>query len=229
MEKVSVIMPCYNDGAYIQESIDSVLDSTYKNIELIIVDDGSTDESTIKTLAQIHDGRIRIFYNNHLGPAAARNFAIGLAEGTYILPVDADDLIEKTYIEKAVSILENDEMVGVVYCFAKLFGERNCVWDLPKFSMEAMLVDNIVFVTAMFRKRTWEKVKGFCIELKHGMEDYDFWLSILQEGLKIVQIPEFLFFYRIKPVSRTTKFILSDSVVKDTYKLIYLRHKSLYL
>lgn len=229
MDKVSVIMPCFNDGDYIQESVKSVLDQTYKNIELIIINDGSTDANTIEILNQISDTRITIINSNRLRPAGARNLGIEKSTGLYILPVDADDKIDREYIEKAVNIMKNNDKAGIVYCQAALFGERSGRWDLPDYSLEHMLVDNIVFVTALFKKADWERVGGFNTELKYGMEDYDFWLSILELDKEIVQIPEVLFHYRIKPVSRTTKFNQDSDIVKETYKIIYTRHKTLYL
>lgn len=108
MEKVSIIMPCYNDGKYIKESIDSVLAQTYPELELIIIDDGSDDPETQNILHNIQDERITILNNYHRGPAHARNHGIMEATGTYILPLDSDDKIDPCYVEKAVNILENN-------------------------------------------------------------------------------------------------------------------------
>ena len=205
--KVSVIMPCYNDGKYIMEAIQSVKEQTYSEWELIIVDDGSDDEDTIAILEQIDDIRIHVYHTEHLRPAGARNYGIAHANGVYILPVDSDDKIEPSYIEKAVSIIENNPKIGVVYCKADLFGERTGIWDLPDYSFSTMLLDNIVL---------------------SGMEDYDFWLSILGLGKEIYQIPEILFHYRIKPVSRTTNFQNNCNTVQETYRQMYHNHVDFY-
>ncbi len=228
MEKVSIIMPCYNDGVYIQEAIDSVLNQTYKNIELIIIDDGSDDPVTVEIIKRIKDDRIHVYHTEHLRPAGARNYGIERAEGKYILPVDSDDKIDPTYVEKAVAILESNPAIGVVYCYADLFGEQSGRWDLPNYSFRTMLLDNIVFVTSMFYKKDWERVGGFCTTMDSGMEDYDFWLSILALDKEIYQIPEVLFHYRIKKVSRTTKFQDNSIQVQDIYKRIYYNHKDFY-
>lgn len=224
LEKVSVIMPCFNDGIYIQEAIDSVLNQTYQNIELIIIDDGSDDLETKRILKEISDERIKVLESFRLRPAGARNLGIQEATGKYILPVDSDDRIAPTYIEKAITVLENNKNIGVVYCYAELFGEQTGKWDLPDYKFEHMLLDNIVFVTSMFRKEDWEQVGGFKTNMEHGMEDYDFWLSILELGREIYQIPETLFYYRIKPQSRTTEFMENSEVVKATYHMIYDNH-----
>ncbi|MDY3741278.1 MAG: glycosyltransferase family A protein [Selenomonadaceae bacterium] len=230
-KKVSVIMPCYNDGKYIYESINSVFDSTYDNIELIIINDGSDDEYTLKILKELENKKnnLKILHSHNLKPAGARNLGIENATGEYIMPVDADDKIDKTYIEKAVKILNNNENIGVVYCKADLFGKKTGIWELPEFSKKAMLVDNVVFITALFRKKDWERIGGFRIDLKHGMEDYDFWLSMLEVNRDFYQINEILFHYRIKEQSRTTMFNDNIDNVKNTYKEIYYNHRSLYV
>lgn len=228
MVKVSVIMPCYNDGQYIEEAIESVLNQSYKDIELIIIDDGSDDEYTIKVINKISHEKIKVLHTDHLRPAGARNYGISLSTGKYILPVDSDDKIEPTYIEQAVKILEGNPEIGIVYCQADLFGEQSGRWDLPNYSFETMLLDNIVFVTALFYKGDWEKVGGFNTTMDSGMEDYDFWLSILGLEKQIYQIPEILFHYRIKKVSRTTQFMDNSIQVKEIYRRMYDNHEEFY-
>jgi len=92
-----------------------------------------------------------------------------------------------------------------------------------------MLLDNIVFVTAMFYKADWEKAGGFNTYMDSGMEDYDFWLSVLAMGKEIYQIPEILFHYRIKKISRTTQFLDNSVQVKEIYNRIYDNHEEFYL
>ena len=228
LSKVSVIMPCYNDGEYIEQAINSVRSQTYNNIELIIIDDGSTDPNTITTLNKFNNTDIILLRTDNIRPAAARNAGIAHATGKYIMPVDADDIIEPTYIEKAVKIIESNKKIGVVYCYADLFGDRTGRWSLPNYSLDAMLLDNVVFVTSLFYKDDWEKVGGFKTTMYHGMEDYDFWLSLIELDKEIYQIPEVLFNYRIKPKSRTTEFMSNAEIVKQTYRSIYNQHPKLY-
>ena len=229
MERVSVIMPCYNDGQYIEEALYSLRAQTYLNWELIVIDDGSDEPETLRVLEQLEEmPYVRLLHTNHVRPAGARNAGIRAARGTYILPLDADDTIEPTYMEKAVRILNENPSVGVVYCRADLFGEQSGPWYLPDYSLRAMLQDNIVFVTSMFRREDWERVGGFNTNMHAGMEDYDFWLSILELDREVVQIPEVLFHYRIKPKSRTTGFQDSVEQNKETYHTLYRNHTALY-
>lgn len=228
MKTVSVVIPCYNDGEYILEAIKSVLEQTYKNIQIIIIDDGSTDPYTKMKLNQIAPNIAEVVHVENGGPSNARNIGIKLAKGELILPLDSDDYIEKTYIEKAVNMMESDPTIGIVYCKATLFGDKNGPWNLPSYSIELMLKDNLIFVTAMFRKNTWERVGGFSACYKNGLEDYDFWLKIIELGYHVYQINEYLFFYRIKGKSRTQEMISSKEIF-NSYDMIIDNHKLLYI
>ena len=192
-----------------------------------MIDDGSDEQETIDILNRLGD-RIVLLKTNHLRPAGARNYGITRATGKYILPVDSDDKIDSTYVAKAVEILEKNQNIGVVYCEADLFGEKSGKWDLPSYSFDKMLLDNVVFVTALFYREDWEKVGGFNTHMLAGMEDYDFWLAILALGKEIYQIPEILFHYRIKPVSRTTGFQSDYVQMQATYRQIYDNHKEFF-
>lgn len=225
---VSVIMPCYNDGAYIGEAVASLKQQTYPNIELIIIDDGSDDPATLEALAGLDFPQMKLLHTNHLRPAGARNAGIREAEGVYILPLDSDDTIEPTYIEKAVQVMRKDPKVGIVYCHADLFGEQTGKWELPDYSLEYELLDNCIFVTSLFKKSDWIKAGGFCETFKTGMEDYDFWLALLGNGCEVVQLEETLFHYRIKPRSRTTSFNSDYAAVQETYRELYMRHRDFY-
>ncbi|MBQ3172566.1 MAG: glycosyltransferase family 2 protein [Mailhella sp.] len=220
MCKVSVVIPHYNCFQYIKEAIDSVKAQTYENWEIIIMDDGSTD-TPFEELKKLEEENIKVFSQENQGPAAARNAAIALSCGKYILPLDADDKIAPTYMEKAIPILENDSDIGIVYCKAEKFGRVNGYWDLPEYSEELMVIDNIIFCTAFFRKEDWERVGGFPVFARLGVEDYAFWLKLLSLGRKVVQIKEVLFYYRILETSRTTNFFDNRKGVIKTYADIF--------
>ena len=225
---ISVIMPCHNDGLYIEEAVESLRQQTWKDIELIIIDDGSDDGSTVGIIESLVFPRKTILHTNHIGPAAARNRGIQEAGGKYILPLDADDKIDPEYIRRAVETMQSEPEVGIVYCHADLFGEASGKWDLPDYNLRSELLDNVIFVTAVFRKEDWETVGGFCEDFRAGMEDYDFWLSLLGLGRQVYQLEETYFHYRIKPTSRTTRFQHSYADVQDTYVRLYERHRAFY-
>ena len=221
---VSIVIPCYNDGQYVQQAVTSCLQQTFPGLEVLIVDDGSDDPLTQQTLKEIHDDRVRLIHANHVGPAQARNMAIEKAHGRYILPLDADDWIEKDYVAAAVSVMENRPEIGIVYCRATLFGEKEGQWKLPDYSLQSFLIDNCIFITAMFRKAEWLAVGGFCTGFQHGLEDYDFWLSIIERGYEVYQFPLAWFHYRIKSESRSSSLNGSLEKTIETYALLYQRH-----
>jgi len=227
---ISIVIPCFNDGAYIQEAIDSVNAQTFQDIEIIIVDDASTDTETLKILAALKQDNLKVIYaEQNSGPSVARNMGINEALGKYILPLDADDKIATTYLEKAKKILDKDPQTGIVYCEAKLFGEKNEKWELPPFSFPKILIANMIFATALFRKEDWKSVGGYNENMKEGNEDYDFWLSLLELDRKVYRIPEILFLYRIKKVSRTSKLVENNDNDVNTYIQIFKNHQKLFL
>lgn len=227
--KVSVVMPCYNDGRYLEEAIRSAQTQTYPNVEIIVVDDGSTDEQTLQTLRSVSQLEgITILHSQHAGPSGARNHGIAHSDAEYILPLDSDDTIEPEYIASAVEAIQSDPNIGIVYCHADLFGAQSGPWNLPDYSFSQMLRDNVIFVTALFRRNDWEAVGGFKTNMRHGMEDYDFWIGILELGRTVVQLPEVYFHYRIKESSRTTQLKKSVDDVKEMYRTIYRNHPAFY-
>ena len=224
MAKVSVIIPCYNQGIYVSEAVDSVLAQTFQDLEIIIVNDGSTDEKTNSILAALNRDKTRVLKTTNQGLAAARNNGISAATGTYILPLDADDRIATGYIDEGVQLLEAEPDVGIVYCRAMLFGAVNSEWALPPYSIEEMLKDNVIFCSALFRREDWETVGGYDTGMVYGWEDYDFWLSLIERGRKVRQLDSHSFFYRVS----------ADSMVRtkekwqktEMFARIYRRHQT---
>ena len=225
---VSVVIPCFNDGRFLDETMQSVLLQTYPQIETIIINDGSTDVETNRVLEETNWPNTTIINSVHKGTASARNTGIKSSKGRYIMSLDADDKIHPTYIEKAVEVMENQDKVGIVYCKANYFGKVKGPWDLPPYTFERMLLDNIIFATALFRKKDWEDVGGFDEGLIHGMEDYDFWLSLLELDRQVIQLPEVLFYYRIRQGSRSRRLVSDKKQLQETYQRIYRNHPKLY-
>ena len=226
--KVSIAIPCYNAGDQLVEAVESALAQTYTDVEIVIVDDGSTDARTREILHSQAWPRTRVIFQDNAGPAAARNRAIEAAEGQLILPLDADDRIAPTYVEKAVAAMEGQPDVGIVYCKAMKFGAEDGPWGLPVYTLRELVIDNVIFVTSLFRKADWHAVGGFSEKLRHGVEDYEFWVKIVSLGRQVVQLDEYLFFYRIQPTSRTKGFERDRSVVVSTYAEIFRSNVDFY-
>lgn len=226
---VSIIIPCYNNELYVGEAIESALNQTYSNIEIVCYNDGSTDNSAsvIQKYAEKYENIYFIDEKINKGVCHARNFAIKSCQGEYILPLDADDKIGSEYVEKAVQVLNERPEVGMVYCNAKLFGAKNKRWKLPIFDKDNILYKNCIFNAALFRKKDFTKCGGYNENMKNGCEDWDLWLSFVENGFEAYKIDECLFWYRkIKQQSRThvaNKF--SDSLLQQMVK----NHINLYL
>lgn len=224
---VSVIVPCYNHGNYLGECLGSILKQCYTQWECIIVDNGSTDNT--KQVADNFvqkDNRFKYIYAAQNGVSFARNTGIKNSIGKYILPVDADDRIASVYIEKAVGAIEKDDNIKIVYCNAQLFGEVNRDWTLPEFSLKNILIENIIFCSALFRRKDYDKSNGYNEQMVEGFEDWDFWLDILKGEGEVVKLPEVYFFYRIKPTSRNHTLDIEKQ--KKLREKIYQNHKELY-
>lgn len=224
--QVSVIIPCFNQGHFLEETVASIRNQTFQNFEIIIVNDGSTDIFTNQLLQDYKHEKTTVLTTNNQGLASARNSGIRLATGEYILPLDADDRIGPEYLEKAFNILNSNPGLGIVYCRAKLFGAVETEWNLPEYSLVEMLQDNVIFCSALFRKSDWELVGGYDPGMTYGWEDYDFWLSLIENGRGVYQIPEYLFYYRVA----------SDSMVRSKekwqkvamFKRIFEKHQGLF-
>ena len=208
-----------------EESVESVLNQTFQDFEIIIVNDGSNDEKSIEILNSFSRPKTRIINIPNAGLGEARNIGIRESNGSYILPLDADDKIEKTYIEKAINILDANTDVGIVYCIAEFFGDRTGIWELPEYSMPDILLSNYIFCSGLFRREDWDRTSGY--RKLPGWEDWDFWLSLLELGKKVVKIQEPLFFYRYRNDSMSRMLTLSQK--EYIFKELFNQHSQLYL
>lgn len=225
--KVSIIIPCFNHWQFLPEALDSALNQTYSDCEVVIVDDGSTEPPPEDLLKSFGRERINFFRIENSGPSAARNKAIEKANGQFILPLDADDKIAPTYVEKALRLFQNQPDVGIVYCDAQYFGDRNEEWELPPYNFPDILLDNFIFSSALFKKEDWERIGGYNLNMIHGWEDHDFWLSIVELRKTVVRIPEALFYYRQVDGSRTKRFSARQKM--EMFEQLAKNHRNLYV
>jgi glycosyltransferase involved in cell wall biosynthesis len=194
--KVSVVIPCFNDGKFLEEAVTSVLEIGRDDVDLIVVDDGSTDEGTIRELDKLLAQGIEVIRQENNGPAAARNTAIRASQGEYILPLDADDHLRSGWIDRAITILNSDPQVGVVYGDAQCFGTRTNYWRVGPFDAGKLLKWNFIHASALYRRSVWEQNSGYDEIILRGLEDWDFWLGAMEHGWQFAYIPEVFFYYR---------------------------------
>jgi len=228
MPKVSVVIPCFNQGHYIDEAVNSVLGQTFQDFEIIVVNDGSTDDFTNNHLNNYKKPKTKVITTKNMGLASARNNGIREATGEYILPLDADDKIGEEYLELAVEILDQNPKIGIVYCEAEFFEGRSDLWYLPEYSLVNILMSNVIFCSAFFRKLQWEKVGGYNPNMVNGWEDWDFWLSLIEFGVQVYMIPKVLFFYRIKNESMILNLFKNKINSLKMFLQIIINHKDLY-
>ena len=201
---ISVVMPCYNAEPYVREAIFSVLQQSYASIELIVVDDGSTDGSTdiIEQLASTHPNRIRLVYQNRIGPYAARNQGLAQAQGNFVAFLDADDYWHPEALAKLHDALI-DAPADVAYCGWQYVGPlaenhqphalievddknilehflKTCPWPINAVLIKRQLIDSL---------------RGFS-ERRATAMDYDLWLRMLSLKPRLVRVPDVLAFYR---------------------------------
>lgn len=200
---VSVIMPCHNAARFIAEAVSCVLEQSYAHVELIVVDDGSTDGSPeiLAKLVREHPDRMRLFPQLQAGPYPARNHGLRHARGEFIAFLDADDFWDLTCLEKLHDAL-HAKQADIAYCGWQNVGDG--VASVPHVP-QAYETDDPVYCflracpwpihAALIRREVADRLGGFS-ERRFASMDYDFWLRALALTRKIVRVPEVLAYYR---------------------------------
>lgn len=226
MPKVSVIVPSYNLGEYLPETLESLLAQTFSDWECIIVENGSVDGSgAIAADFASRDGRFSLIaLPSNEGVTSARNRGVLASSGEYILFLDADDLITPDYMARAVAALDQDPSLTLVYGEAERFGAESS-WDLPPFSMETMLARNCLYISCFLRRVHFVP---FDSSFTAGCEDWDFWLSVLEkvQEPRVLRLEGLCFRYRTRRKSRNAG--VSDSDLKTIRRALWEKHKNLY-
>jgi chondroitin synthase len=195
--KVSIYIPAYNAAKYIRDAVSSVLEQSCADLEIVICDDGSTD-NTLQVLEHSFSNtrKVRWFSQSHCGIGTASNRAVRQCRGMYIGQLDSDDLLEPTAVEQVVDILDN-EHAGAVYSDHLLINRHGTAMKTihsMEFTREWLLVRMICTAFRMFRKRDWLRTEGFDETLTNAV-DYDMMLK-LSEVCDIIYLPEITYRYR---------------------------------
>ncbi|WP_405210803.1 glycosyltransferase family 2 protein [Dokdonia sp. Asnod2-E02] len=230
--EVSIIVPCYNQAHFLNDSLQSVLNQIFDAWECIIVNDGSpdnTEEVAQKWCAK--DARFKYIKKTNGGLSSARNAGIAISRGDFILPLDADDLIHSDYLQKLLPVIENNDAIEVVSCYSIFF--RNTIDNVVNTrkptgtTIDALLYENMIMATSLYRKESWNRVGGYDESMKDGFEDWDFWISILKDGAEFKIVPEFLFYYRKAAASMLTNTVANH--LESVTKYIYKKHPEVYI
>lgn len=222
MPKISVVIPAYNAMTYLPETLENLLQQTWQDFEVIVVNDGSSDD-TPQWVAEVRDPRVKLVSQENQGLAGARNTGIAHAQGEYIAFLDADDLWEKTKLEKQLQSLEQNPNVGLVYTWVLLIDAQGKKTGRV-FKSEAqgkvwqtLIQENIVGCgsVALVRRECFETCGLFDRNLRSFVEDWDMWLRIASK-YKFAVVPEGLVYYRQHANSASRNW----SSMEESYKIV---------
>jgi glycosyltransferase involved in cell wall biosynthesis len=240
MPKVSVVIPAYNAMVYLPQTIDSVLNQTFTDFEILVINNSSSD-NIIEWISQIQDSRITLITHENQGATNSRNLGISIAKGEYIAFLDADDIWEKTKLEKQVSCLDKNPSVGLVYTWTQLIDSTG---KLLKFSMrhqeegyiwEKIVIQDVVGngSCAMVRASCFEQVGLFDINVGIA-DDFDMWIRIAAV-YEFAVVKECLVFYRqhSNNASKNRRKMIDTHarIIEKSFKdiplnLLYLRNRA---
>lgn len=223
---ISVVIPCYNDGRYLPETIAKLSLQTYRHFEIIVVNDGSTDQLTLDVLHDLAQKGINVLHKVNGRMSSARNHGVKRAKGTLIAALDADDYFDPSFFEKAVNILAAEPQTAVVSSYIQLFGAYKKLSKPRGGNAYNFLFSNQCPACAMVRKSCWDEVGGYDEAMRYGYEDWEFYIRITQKGWTVHIIPEKLLFYR-----QTQKSVHKNDTLTHRRELVdYIvsKHKDWY-
>jgi glycosyltransferase involved in cell wall biosynthesis len=225
--RISVLLPCFNAGAWVDEAVASVFAQTFQDFEILIVDDGSTDPATLEKLKNYRDPRIAVLRTINRGLPAARNHAARSASGELFCALDADDRLAPTWFEKGVALLVQRPDLAFVSHWLEAFGDEQWTWKPERCDLPALLATNTVNGAALVRREPFETIGGYDESMRDGCEDWDFWLRLVERGFEGAIIPEVLFHYRRRRESMS-RMMHKDAVYPKPLDTIVMRHEVFY-
>ena len=213
---VSVVITCYNYAKYLKEAIDSVLNQAYKNIEIIVINDGSTDNSD--EIARSYGQKIQYFYQENAGVIATRNKGIEKANGEFLVFLDADDRLGVRYIEEVVALAAKKK-ADIVYTDVRLFDQIDIVSHYPQYNIEILKNDNFIHISSLIRRSVIGETRFDAAMSKMTHEDWDFFLALCLKGASVVKCSSVFLEYRIHNGSRNNR--LETTLDKNKYTKTY--------
>ncbi|MCX5855301.1 MAG: glycosyltransferase [Deltaproteobacteria bacterium] len=226
---VSVITPYYNTEELFVETFVSLQAQSLQNWEWVIVDDGSTDEESVKRLVGVtaKDKRIKVIRQENAGPGAARNNAFRNTSGRYVCLLDSDDMVEPTYLEKCVWFLDSNPEFAFCNACSVVFGNQEYLWTTGFERGKTHLQANSGPSFAVVRRSAYEGCGGFDESIRFGHEDWDFWLAMAKAGHWGYTIREFLLWYRKRGDGRFEKIMRSGNVNEEFERRMHRKYEGL--
>lgn len=228
MTKISIVVTCFNQQDTIAETLVSVAKQTRTDWECLVVDDGSLDTSrSVIERFVAADARFKYLGKPNGGVASARNWGFARAQGEYLLPLDGDDKLHHSFLDKVMSCFAAHPETVLVHTQTRLFGAKNRKWRLPSYSYEKLLWRNMIVNSAVYRRDAYLRAGGYAEDMKHGFEDWEFYIRLLDEHAVVREIGAPLFYYRVKEQSRSSEQIASGKIETST-QMIYERNRAVY-
>jgi len=222
---ISIVIPCYNYGKYLSDAIESCLNQTYKNIEILVIDDGSKDNT--KYVAKKYAKQVKYYFKNNGGDSSARNYSIKFIKGEYITFLDADNKLNRRFIELAYKELCKHREIAFVYTQLKNFGLENNNTKYNNYDFELLKYTNYIDACSLIRKKVFNKLTYD--ESFRVFQDWDFYLTLGEKGYKGILLNLPLVEYRKHGKSTIDEFKLTSMAKKrKAYIKIYLKHWRLY-
>jgi glycosyltransferase involved in cell wall biosynthesis len=221
--KVSIIIPCYKYAHYLKECVDSVRAQTYPIHEIIVVSDGSPD-NTVEVCLELG---VTVLVKSNGGLSSARNDGIANSTGDYIMCLDADDKLVPGAIEEHVKLLTDD--MTIAQCALMEFGDRHVIMiPTSPTGLERIMQSNTIFCNAMFPRKAWEEIGGFDESeiMRFGYEDWLAWIEMLALGYRVKTSDFIALRYRVHSGQMTQA--TAHPHRQKLYRYIYNKHRDLY-
>jgi glycosyltransferase involved in cell wall biosynthesis len=237
---VSFIIPYFNAGSTIQETIDSIFNQSYSNFDIWLINDGSTNQYSIDKLKDFEgNDRIHLLHQENAGPSVAKNIGVSLTKGELLCFVDSDNILLDNYIKEAVCVFDKNPSIDVVYSDFEYFGDISGIHKSNKIDSFKIFIGNSVDNCVVIRKKSFLSVSGFDVYLsKLGLEDWELWINLLKNNKQFYYLEKVLFKYRVISTSRTnitanlniekiTKYIANkhSDFLAQIYKETYYKNK----
>jgi glycosyltransferase involved in cell wall biosynthesis len=193
---VSVVIASYNHGKCLWDAVGSVLAQTYLHVEVIVVDDESTDPETIEVLDKIRHPRVSVIHQFNQGLAQTRNNGAAVARGEYLMFLDCDDRLERHAVALLLYALQLNPSCAYAYPYQRFFGDQELVWATQRFNAYDLLWSNHPTVCSLIRRGAFDEAGGYKSEFFHGYEDWEIYLRLSGRGYYGLCVPAPVFEYR---------------------------------
>lgn len=195
---VSVVVPCYNGGRFLPDLLANLRLQTFRDFEIVVVDDGSSEAETLSQLAQL-SSEIRVIRQENRGLPAARNTGIRNAHSDFVLPLDCDDELESDFLTEAVPLLRSAPAdVGFVFTHMRLSGAVEGIFETRFNRFDQLFVNRLPYCM-LLRKSAWTKAGGYDETMRDGAEDWEFNIRLAEANFRGIGIARPLFVYTVRP------------------------------